>query len=264
MKQQINRIFRGVSPYKRLLLFFFYIVLTNLFKSLNINTDRWYVKGVIELARNKYPEQTVEHILSTAAKLFTEKGFEKTSIQDILNELGMSKGAIYHHFRSKEEILDRLMQRQVQSATELLHELIAHTEAPNARVKLMTILETMVADQKARSLDTVISTQLKNPQMVLSSMKEGIKIDAPIIAEIMIAGQEDGSISTDYPLECAEAFMLLVNIWVNPQLFERNQEETIQRLKFIQHMMRLLGADIVSDTLIHSITERHSVQGYSE
>lgn len=216
------------------------------------------------MARNKHPEQTVELILSAAAKLFTEKGFEKTSIQDILNELGMSKGAVYHHFRSKEEIMDRLIQRQVHSAMELLHELIAHTEAPNARVKLMIILETMVADQQARSLDKVISTQFKNPQMVLSSMKEGLQIEAPIIAELMIAGREDGSITTDHPLECAEAFMLLVNIWANRQLFERSQEETMQRLKFIQHMMRLLGADIVSDTLINTITERQSDQDISQ
>lgn len=38
------------------------------------------------MARNKYPEQTVERILDAATKLFLEKGFENTSIQDILNE----------------------------------------------------------------------------------------------------------------------------------------------------------------------------------
>ena len=60
------------------------------------------------MARNKYPEETVQRILEIAFHLFTTKGYEKTSIQDIVDALGMSKGAIYHHFKSKEEILLRL------------------------------------------------------------------------------------------------------------------------------------------------------------
>ncbi|WP_276936081.1 TetR/AcrR family transcriptional regulator, partial [Dielma fastidiosa] len=58
------------------------------------------------MARNKYPEQTVEKILEVSLKLFSEKGYEKTTMQDIVNALGMSKGAIYHHFKSKEELVD--------------------------------------------------------------------------------------------------------------------------------------------------------------
>ena len=58
------------------------------------------------MARNKHPEETVGQILDVASRLFLEKGYEHTSIQDIINNLGgLSKGAIYHHFKSKEEIL---------------------------------------------------------------------------------------------------------------------------------------------------------------
>ena len=58
------------------------------------------------MARNKYPEETVNLILETATRLFVQNGYERTSIQDIINNLGgLSKGAIYHHFKSKEEIL---------------------------------------------------------------------------------------------------------------------------------------------------------------
>ncbi|WP_225229141.1 hypothetical protein [Paenibacillus gallinarum] len=79
----------------------------------------------------------------------------------------------------------------------------------------------------------------------------------------MMEGKEDGSITTDFPIECAEVFMLLVNIWINPLLFGRGHEETVNRLHFLQHMMRVLGADIVSDQLLHKITERHSdIGGY--
>ena len=58
------------------------------------------------MARNKHPEETVNLILDVAFRLFMKKGYEHTSIQDIIDQLGgLSKGAIYHHFKSKEDIL---------------------------------------------------------------------------------------------------------------------------------------------------------------
>ena len=57
------------------------------------------------MARNKHPEETVEKILAVSAKLFMEKGYEHTTLQDIIDNLGgLTKGAIYHHFKGKEEI----------------------------------------------------------------------------------------------------------------------------------------------------------------
>ena len=60
------------------------------------------------MARNKHPEETAQRILTTASKLFLEKGYEKTSLQDIIRETGLSKGAIYHHFSSKEAIFETI------------------------------------------------------------------------------------------------------------------------------------------------------------
>ena len=64
------------------------------------------------MARNKYPEVTVERILDAAQRLFLVKGYENTTIQDIVDELGgLTKGAVYHHFKSKEEIMDAVGDR---------------------------------------------------------------------------------------------------------------------------------------------------------
>ena len=63
------------------------------------------------MPRNKYPEQTVEKILNAAAALFAEKGYANTTLQDIIDATGLSKGAVYHHFQSKEEIAARVGDR---------------------------------------------------------------------------------------------------------------------------------------------------------
>ena len=78
-----------------------------------IHTYQTYVEeGGDPVARNKYPEVTVEKILDVAQRLFLEKGYDNTTIQDIVDHLdGLSKGAVYHHFKSKEEIMDAVGDR---------------------------------------------------------------------------------------------------------------------------------------------------------
>ncbi|CAK7017271.1 TetR/AcrR family transcriptional regulator [Tissierella carlieri] len=210
------------------------------------------------MSRNKYPEQTIEKILCVSGRLFSEKGFDKTSIQDIINELEMSKGAIYHHFKSKEEILDAITKKQLSYSNQMLKKLIKDTKANNGREKLVRILEATMSDEEAHSLDNVLMSQIKNPQFVVLGIKAGINSDAPILSEIIQEGIEDGSINTEFPNECAEIFMLLVNIWINPVLFNRNTSETLSRLKLLQMLMKQLGVDIVSDKLIKQILKRHS------
>ena len=123
----------------------------------------------------------------------------------------------------------------------------------------------MIGNQEIHSIDSFLSSQVQNPQFVVSGIREGVKNDAPIIANIMLDGKNDGSITTDYPAECAEIFMLLINIWINPALFKRTYSETISRLKFLQHMMKVLGVDIVSDLLIAHIMKRYDeMEGFKK
>lgn len=217
------------------------------------------------MARNKYPEKTIQQILDVSTKLFQEKGFEKTSLQDIIQELNMSKGAIYHHFKSKEEILRAVMERQFRHATEKLEDLIEHTEAAHAREKLQRILEQLVADPQSHSIDGILVDQIKNPQFVVEGMKAGVNQDALKIKQLILEGIDDGSMKTAFPGEVAEVFMLLVNIWLNPTLFARDQQETSQRLLFLQQMMKGLGVDVVSDLFIQKVTAHYAeIGGYDQ
>lgn len=64
------------------------------------------------MPRNKYPEETVQKILDASLKLFLEKGYEQTTVLDIVDNLGgLTRGAFYHHFKSKEEVLDALSEQ---------------------------------------------------------------------------------------------------------------------------------------------------------
>ena len=68
------------------------------------------------MAKKYNSQATIEAILSVSARLFLEKGFDKTSMKDIAETAGISKGAIYHHFQSKDEIIEAVMEKQGMAA----------------------------------------------------------------------------------------------------------------------------------------------------
>ncbi len=58
--------------------------------------------------REQQKVQTLQEILQVSERLFHEKGYENTTIQNIADKCGLSKGALYHHFKSKEEVLEKI------------------------------------------------------------------------------------------------------------------------------------------------------------
>ncbi len=210
------------------------------------------------MARNKYPEQTVEQILSISTKLFVEHGYDKTTIQDILDELKMSKGAIYHHFKSKEEILEAIINNRASYARELLNNLIMNTHAENAREKIREIITAILVDKANHSIDTILSAQINNPHFAIAGIQSCVLDDASIISKLFTEGVADGSLQTDYPLECAEIFMLLLNIWINPVLFNRDIQQTKQRLHVLRQCMSQLGVDLISEEMIAQIIDTYN------
>lgn len=78
------------------------------------------------MARNKYPEETVRHILDVAEELFMSKGYEHTTMADIVGGLGgLTKGAVYHHFKSKEEVFEAVFERANEPLVARTREILA-------------------------------------------------------------------------------------------------------------------------------------------
>lgn len=81
---------------------------------------------------------TRHRILEEAARLFTEKGYEATSVQELAEALGLSKAALYHHFPSKEEILYEISQEALKG---LLREGEKALAAPTPQEALLRFME---------------------------------------------------------------------------------------------------------------------------
>ena len=81
------------------------------------------VKGVS--SRAAQAERTRQQILQTAQRLFADRGYDATSLQMIADELGLTKAAVYYHFRAKSEILHATMRPGILRLEALLDEAAA-------------------------------------------------------------------------------------------------------------------------------------------
>ncbi|GIN73418.1 TetR family transcriptional regulator [Bacillus sp. J14TS2] len=204
----------------------------------------------------KYDAQgTIENILTVSAELFLEKGFEKTSMRDIAETAGISKGAIYHHFQSKDEIINAVTEKQEEINATLLQNWLSEIETLTGKEKLTAILEKNLESQEAHYLDNLMSVRIKSAEFVLAYMQDCVNKDALFIANIIKEGIADGSLETDYPDESAEIFLLLINVWCDPAVFQGDAEKLSMRLKFLQHLMKSIGIDVLNDTLLRKYLE---------
>lgn len=202
------------------------------------------------MSRKYNSKETIENILAVSAKLFLEKGFDKTSIQDIAVTAGISKGAIYHHFKSKDEIINAVTENQSKVSKSMIENWLSDTESLCGKEKLIAILEKNLECQEAHYLDEIMSVRMKSAEFVLTYMQDCVNRDSTLISNIIRQGVVDGSLSTDFPDECAEVFLLLMNVWCDPAVFSCDVPKLSKRLRFLQSLMKSIGLDVLSDILL--------------
>src|SRR5262249_49037527 len=79
-------------------------------------------------------------ILKAAARLFREKGYERTTVRDLANAVHMQSGSLFFHFKTKDDILHAVAQEGLEHAVEILDRTVASARTP--REKLAAILRT--------------------------------------------------------------------------------------------------------------------------
>jgi len=208
------------------------------------------------VARNKHPEETVNRIIDVAFRLFMEKGYEHTPIQDIIDKLGgLSKGAIYHHFKSKEDILVAVIDRMTAESNRILADIRDRADL-SGKEKLREIFRESINRPVQDDIFTVAPDFCNNPKLLFGLLHDTIDHAAPeYILPIIRQGIKDGSIETDYPEQLAELILLAANVWMNPMIFDSSEEESYRKYMVFGQMMKSFGLDVVDSEMLKRLEE---------
>lgn len=202
------------------------------------------------MARNKYPEQTENKILDASLKLFLEKGYDHTTIQDIVDNLGgLTKGAIYHHFKSKEDIFIAIANRMGLNVEHWMNEVLADSTKTGLE-KLRYIFQRSLDDPNQTYFSESGVELIENPKLLAIWLKDWITETIPrYIQPVIEEGVRDGSIQTEYPKELAEVTMLLINLWLSPGVGQSDRADLERRLAFFDQLLRSMGLPLLDDSL---------------
>ena len=202
------------------------------------------------MSRNKYPEITVEKILEVSQRLFLEKGYDNTKIQDIADELGMTKGAIYHHFKSKEEIMDVLGDTMFVNNNPF--EIVKKRNDLNGLEKMKYVINLNQSNEQMIELTNQALPLLENPQILAKMFESNYQYLLPYWLELIEEGQKDGSIKTNQPKELAE-LLILTDLWMVPSLFPGNVKDIKNRYKFVTIMLGKMGLPLYDEEMLEKI-----------
>ncbi len=157
------------------------------------------------MARTRRPEQHAarrDEILDVARQLVQTKGYEQMSIQDILDELQMSKGAFYHYFASKPALLEALIERMLDEAEAVVHPLVYDPAIP-ALDKLCGVFDTLgrwKTAQKAFVLAVWRTWYTDDNALVRQKVRaSSFARIGPLLTVILRQGIDEGTLTTPYP-----------------------------------------------------------------
>ena len=200
------------------------------------------------MARNRNSHETRKKILEVSKDVFLEKGFDNTSIQDIIDGLGgMTKGVIYHHFESKYEILQSIIRENNQEISNY------NWRGNTGLEKIQNSLMDSFSNFEHQRLVYSASIMLRSPRL-LGEQYLGLFSDfLPEIRERVYEGVKDQSIKTEYPEELADLIVLTLNIWIGFQISVFSLEELKRKMNFIKLTFDGLGVQLISDEMMEVI-----------
>ena len=189
----------------------------------------------------KEPEERKSEILTEAEKLFAAKGYEKTSVNDILLAVNIAKGTFYYHFKSKEEVLDALIEMRIKTGVTQAEKIIASPLPPVQKI-LAIIMAQKPQDKTQKDFNSVLHEK-DNSKMHEKSIVQSVIHLSPYLAKVIKEGIEAGIFFTLYPLESVEIVLTSAMILFDDDFFKWSKKEKKIKIKaFLTVIERVFGA----------------------
>lgn len=180
-------------------------------------------------------EERKQEILFIAANLFAVKGYEKTTVENILQSAGIAKGTFYYYFTSKENVLDTLVELISDNIVERALEIV-NNDKLTASEKLLSIILTSGNNEASKQVKDVVH-QVNNEKMHLKSLVMTVNKLAPVLTKVVVEGNEEGTFNAKYPRETIEILLTAGTFIFDDDIFTWSDEELANKFRGYIHMI---------------------------
>ena len=158
----------------------------------------------------KKGEITKQRIINSALSLFGNKGYDKTTMADIMKDTGLSKGALYHHFVSKENIADIGIHDFADTLEISFTEILKKPHSALEKLKDLMISKQAIYGDNEKALMSILasqkSAQLKEKMQLVHREKFVL-----VMEEIIRQGQSEGTFNTKDEPEAVAHFIFVID-----------------------------------------------------
>ncbi len=187
------------------------------------------------------PDEWRKEILNAAQNLFISKGYEETSISDIMDMAGGAKGMFYRCFQSKADVMHALGNQMFFENNPF--DAVKERDDLNGLQKIKLLLVLNQSDEKRNHLNMQAISILKDPHILAVAVEENRRVLTPLWLELLEEGKNDGSIKTEYTKELSE-LLPLINFWLIPTVFPATEEDLHHKYRCVMEVLDHMGLPI--------------------
>lgn len=145
----------------------------------------------------KTKEERRNEIIETAGKLFEEKGYEQTQVQDIVNEIGVAKGLFYYYFKSKDEVMEELADRYADAIIDDVNKLIDKDISTFDKINRIFQIFIDSAEKKFGIFMGILNVKngITHERIFFNVGKKMV----PLVTELILSGNDNGECNCSDP-----------------------------------------------------------------
>ena len=179
-----------------------------------------------------------ELILASMQKLMAENKAQSASVNDIAKEAGISKGSIYYYFKSKDDIIEAVLERSYKKVLEESWQLTKNKgiNALDKMEKLFDICAYPHLELQKKEIENYFHLQ-ENSRLHQKFLIITVRELTPILREIIDQGINEKSLTCHYPEETAEIVLLIITWLLDPNVFPCEDDKRKRRLKALALML---------------------------
>lgn len=186
----------------------------------------------------KTPKDRKLELIDTARRLFQIKGYDKVTMQDVMDSLDIAKGTIYHYFKSKEELFEAVVENIVDTNSERMQILMQETTG-TALDKIQVLVAAGNISLENEKILHVLHKR-SNDAMHTRLLAVALIKQAPLYEKLIQQGCDEGIFQTKNPLECAELVLAGVQFLTDVGIYPWSQEDLHRRAKAFPSLIEQL------------------------
>ena len=179
-----------------------------------------------------------QRILDAAAELFTSNGYERTSLEQVAEQAGVSKQTIYNNFPSKEALLRECIQRRCEEA-KITGEGLDWTLEPERFLAMFAkrFINTLTEGQPLDMYRLVLTESTRHPEVGLSFFETGPEPIMRALTEYLERATQRGELSVEEPRMASAQFLFMIKGFAMDNALMCLPEETVPYSKeeYVRH-----------------------------